>query len=325
MLRFPDSFKLILFLKLIVLNYVQTCNPNEWLLASVNVETRSQNSNQRSTLTPYNGISNATIKIEASDQVINELCYGSIKDLINLHHLELDNNQIKEVLPGCFQNLPKLGYLGLGNNNIEVLEEEVFNLLNVTALKLSNNQINYIYPRAFDNMTQLQQLDLSSNKLQRLNSEWFKNCRDLTSLNLEDNLIVSIPAKAFGNLIGKRNTLQMEILLDINLNRNKISSIDRQAFHGLDGLGSLILDSNEIHHLDVDLFRHFKYFMSFSIESNKLDCLPNDLSGILVANETNALDSNPWNCTCLDKIREYSERRLVPLNARFSIRTCTDL
>ncbi|WP_185222560.1 leucine-rich repeat domain-containing protein [Parageobacillus thermoglucosidasius] len=154
---------------------------------------------------------------------------NSLRSLINLEILRLDNNQISDI--SALENLTNLTSLSLNNNQIRDISA-LENLTNLTSLSLSNNQIRDI--SALKNLKNLTTLWLSANplksieplgNLKKLETLWLynnsisdisvlRNLTNLKELSIGDNQIRDISALS-----------HLKKLSHLDLNRNKIEKI----------------------------------------------------------------------------------------------------
>ncbi|XP_022918857.2 insulin-like growth factor-binding protein complex acid labile subunit [Onthophagus taurus] len=250
-------------------------------------------------------------KITIKGQEIPVLCKGTVKGLEKLYELDMDFNGIKEIEVGAFADVVHLRDLHLNKNRLKHIKAGVFNELGISILRLGDNEIELIDQTAFDDMPNLRIIHLNNNKISAINKEWFKNTPNVHQLTLENNLITSLVEHNFKNLQGKLFFYDLPAWLNIDLSGNKIATIDPKAFDGLEELGILSLDKNEISVLHEDTFKDVGRISWINLTSNKIRCLPQHMKHILKADAT-FLENNPWNCTCLETLQQQLKwRRLT--------------
>ncbi|KAF8785851.1 Relaxin receptor 1 like protein [Argiope bruennichi] len=196
---------------------------------------------------PFSEMSNVTF-LQLMKNQIEIIEPGAFKGLDNLRWLLLQNNHLKklnmsvlediqsiEVLDltdnrltqlGTFPPLDKLFWLGLGNNRIERIAKSTFReLASLEVLILKENVIEEIEETAFSSLETLLELnDISHNRLKYLKPKLFYKLRNLNKLNLEFNLITSLPMGIFRGL---------DVLKSLDLQGLDIHNIDIQMFHPL--------------------------------------------------------------------------------------------
>ncbi|CAH1271106.1 MXRA5 [Branchiostoma lanceolatum] len=130
--------------------------------------------------------------------------------LAKLEKLFLSWNEIIEIKENAFQPLLRLRYLELRHNRLRAVEEWHFaSLTNLEHLHLSYNNISHVAGRSFNRLSRLNTLNLDHNQLSSLSTEWFLGLSaTMTFLNLQNNLISTIPATLPANTAGRRVYLQ---------------------------------------------------------------------------------------------------------------------
>jgi hypothetical protein len=151
----------------------------------------------------------------------------------------------------------------------------------------------------------------------------FRSLQLTDELEFQFNDITEIPENAF-----KPNNGSNTSLFDINLSHNQISKIGLNAFYGLDNLGDIQLQYNNLTTIDNCLnFPPNKYrrnimlgnnqltansfnvsylkseenmFMSIFVENNKFTTFPENIFSKYFANGKNeiSLDGNKFECDC---------------------------
>jgi len=112
----------------------------------------------------------------------------------------------------------------LNNNQLNVIDANIFKGLNLKYIDLSFNKIFSIHSLAF--------------KLTIIDSNVFKDLTSLEYLDLSNQFLVGIQAKAFQGLMK---------LKSLNLSFNEIKYFnDTNIFQGLSNLNTLALNSNKL-------------------------------------------------------------------------------
>ncbi|XP_068229005.1 chaoptin [Palaemon carinicauda] len=145
-----------------------------------------------------------------------------VRDLKELKHLEVENNQIKALENNDFANSPYLRELHLKNNMIETVSATAFqNSTQLQELDLSHNSISELPEDVFLGITRLH-LDLSHNKLSSFPDKIFERAKiqKLQSLDLSYNNFKEIPVERLQ---------QFFFLSDLSMAHNKIENIPSNA------------------------------------------------------------------------------------------------
>ena len=87
-----------------------------------------------------NVILNDEIQLSSKQLVRIFIPQENLINLLNLRHLDLSNNQIKD-LPEELYELKNLEHLYLNNNRIQYISNKISNLINLTILYLQGNEI----------------------------------------------------------------------------------------------------------------------------------------------------------------------------------------
>uniref|UniRef100_A0A8C3SLP3 Uncharacterized protein n=1 Tax=Chelydra serpentina TaxID=8475 RepID=A0A8C3SLP3_CHESE len=128
--------------------------------------------------------------------------------------------------------------LNLSNNLLRVLTANTFqNLTFLRSLWLDRNNLTFLYPGTFSALSNLRELDLGWNsRLTHLH-----DLKALSELNLRKNRIWTIQNDAFAML----NRLGV-----LDLGHNRISDLPNQLFSGLIQLKTMHLEANRISRID---------------------------------------------------------------------------
>jgi Leucine-rich repeat (LRR) protein len=260
-------------------------------------------------------------KIEITNSEIPVLYKNSISDIDNLDELILEDDGISEIQPGAFSHVPQLRKLVIrGNTKLKEIKEGVFNKLNIATLDLSNNSIETVASRAFDDMPELLTVNLADNQLSIWDKNWFAKTPLLTRVSFQNNLIGEIPAGAFRNFQGIKQFGSVSLTINIILSHNKIKSIHKDAFKGLEKINNLWLDNNQVDSWDGDLLSNVAV-KDLRIDQNQLECLSGNLENIFVADTTH-IDGNPWECGCLKNIELWASQHGKDVIMYYSKLTC---
>uniref|UniRef100_A0A7M4EE70 Uncharacterized protein n=1 Tax=Crocodylus porosus TaxID=8502 RepID=A0A7M4EE70_CROPO len=181
-------------------------------------------------------IATSTRALSLSSNFLRVLTTSMFRNLTALRSLWLDGNNLTFLHPGTFSTLSSLRELGLRRNaRLTSLHANAFRgLLNLASLDLSFCNIFEIHPLVFSHLPSLEALDLGSNNMRR---DSLKDLKTLYELNLRKNPIWIIQRDAFTALSG---------LGVLNLGHNRLSDLPNQLFKGLIQLKTLHLEANRI-------------------------------------------------------------------------------
>ncbi|XP_041647610.1 leucine-rich repeat-containing protein 40 [Cheilinus undulatus] len=112
-------------------------------------------------------------------------CSPDICKLLQLVHIDLRNNQLSD-LPPDMKNLTKLRYIILNYNRFKSFPEVLYQIASLESVLLGNNQVGEVNPCHLQKMVHLTTLDLSNNDLLSIPPE-LGLCTSLRSLSLEGN------------------------------------------------------------------------------------------------------------------------------------------
>ncbi|KAM9800279.1 leucine-rich repeats and immunoglobulin-like domains protein 2 isoform X2 [Syngnathus typhle] len=214
----------------------------------------------------------------------------TFKEMDALQSLKLQRNGITKLMDGAFFGLISMEELELEHNNLtEVNKGWLYGLRMLRILRVSQNAVSIIRPDAWEFCQKLEELDLSSNHLTRLEDTAFVGLGLLESLNLGENSISHVEERVFSSLANLRtldihnNEISwaiedsiclfdgMKKLNTLILQRNKIKSITKKAFEGLDELEHLDLGSNDIMSIHPEALQHTKLKV-FILNTSSLLC-----------------------------------------------------
>ena len=252
---------------------------------------------------------------------------GIFENLDNIEKLSLKDNKISKVentANGCI--LPNLDELDLNANELTTLDLVVLRCSeNLKELDLSSNQIETIEDSSPDGtcmLPNLKQLILSNNQLKHFEPSLFSCSRNLTTLRIDLNQLIT-----FGE---KPVTCYWPHLDDLNLNANQIENFIEEFLKCTPKISNLQLSGNKLksfgairrksrcvtpklHILNVAnneiaTFNFIQFHCSKSLafvnlEDNKLSMLPANLNRenfpILTFFD---FYRNPWKCPHIEKI-----------------------
>ena len=153
-----------------------------------------------------------------------ETLQGLFPNLLELQVLTLEGMNIVSINPNTFANLDNLITINLSRNRIVRISRNTFhNLRGLRTLNLSYNRIVNIESQAFAYLPALEQIFLNFNVLVTLEENSFMELRNLRKINLNQNEL--------RNIINVSTFRGVPRLTEINLSRNPVATIRRDAFN----------------------------------------------------------------------------------------------
>lgn len=138
---------------------------------------------------------------------------------------------------------------------------------------------------------------------------------------MQNNSIAKLTNHAFRNLAGSKNFGKMKLTVNIVLSYNKIKTIESKAFSDLTEVNHLWLDNNQLEEFGEDLLDGVEV-KDLRLNNNNIRCLDGDLTKI-IKGEMTQLDSNPFDCDCLSKIKEWVNKNNKNVQLFFSEMECS--
>ncbi|XP_033111740.1 leucine-rich repeat and immunoglobulin-like domain-containing nogo receptor-interacting protein 2 [Anneissia japonica] len=270
------------------------------------------------------------LTIDLKNNALTHLTSRSFINYPNLQQLDLSSNQISSINPGGFSGLNKLKILWLSFNRITSLTSKVFQAMpNLEVLHLEGNAIVTISADAFAGLTRLKEINLNANRLQNLPENVFHSVPNLVRLSLSEN-VLNLPttSRVFTSLLSladlevegnrftsipningmrslsdldltdnqitviRNNTFSTNVRLrELKFGRNRIASIQSNAFTGIAGLLELDLGFNLLTYLPEQSISHMILLERLLLNNNQLPSISNDLSSMTKL-QVLRLDSN---------------------------------
>ncbi|XP_046880749.1 leucine-rich repeats and immunoglobulin-like domains protein 2 isoform X2 [Hypomesus transpacificus] len=208
-----------------------------------------------------------TLKMQRNG--ITKLMDGAFFGLNNIEELELEHNNLTEVNKGWLYGLRRLRLLRISHNSLTLLRPDSWEFChNLEELDLSFNHMSRLEGTALAGLAQLQSLNLGDNALTHLGEGAFSSLASLRTLDIRNNEISWAIEDSVGVFVG------MKKLTTLILQQNKIKSITKKAFDGLDELEHLDLSKNGIMSIHPEAVAHM-HLKEFLLNSSSLlcDCL----------------------------------------------------
>uniref|UniRef100_A0A8C5RAB9 Leucine rich repeats and immunoglobulin like domains 1 n=1 Tax=Leptobrachium leishanense TaxID=445787 RepID=A0A8C5RAB9_9ANUR len=202
-----------------------------------------------------------TVQLNLSYNKLNEIDPAAFAELLKLQEVLVNHNELTAI-PSLGDASSRLISLSLHHNKIRSIEaSRMKRYVALETLDLSFNEIAEVRSGCFPPGLQIKELNLGSNKLSSLEPEAFETLgRSLLTLRLSKNRIIYLPARAF----------KLPRLTQLELNRNRIRSIEGLTFQGLDSLEVLKLQRNNISKLADGAFWGLSRIQILHLEYNNL-------------------------------------------------------
>uniref|UniRef100_A0A8C7IML9 Leucine rich repeats and immunoglobulin like domains 2 n=1 Tax=Oncorhynchus kisutch TaxID=8019 RepID=A0A8C7IML9_ONCKI len=197
---------------------------------------------------------------------ITKLMDGAFFGLNNMEELELEHNNLTEVNKGWLYGLHMLRVLRFSQNAIGIIRPDAWEFCQkLEELDLSFNHLTRLEETAFSGLGLLENLNLGDNSVSHLGEGVFSSLANLRSLDIRDNEISWAIEDSIGVFVG------MKKLNTLILQQNKIKSITKKAFEGLEALEHLDLSKNGIMSIHPDSLSHMKLKV-FVLNTSSLLC-----------------------------------------------------
>ncbi|KAF5922684.1 hypothetical protein HPG69_008058 [Diceros bicornis minor] len=201
-----------------------------------------------------------------------EVNSGSLYGLTALHQLHLSNNSISRITRDGWSFCQKLHELILSFNNLTRLDEEsLADLSSLSVLRLSHNSISHIAEGAFRGLKNLRVLDLDHNEISGTIEDTSGAFTGLDSLSK----LSEVELACSGELSPDSRWDPRQGIPppgERTLFGNKIKSVAKRAFSGLEGLEHLNLGENAIRSVQFDAFVKMKNLKELHISSDSFLC-----------------------------------------------------
>ena len=184
-----------------------------------------------------------------------------------------------------FQGLLNLETLDLSNNDLTYVDGAFANMTRLTRLDLHDNNLTSLTRFTFRDLSGLQFLLLGGNAINNIEREAFRNLEKLMYLVLRGNPIGAIPRLEFStpglNFVDLSecglNRLPRGLPSSIRylqLRRNNLTVLRKNAFIECPYVGILILDDNGLKEIENKTFIHMTYLQQLWLNNNKLTAIP---------------------------------------------------
>ncbi|XP_012329179.2 leucine-rich repeats and immunoglobulin-like domains protein 1 isoform X3 [Aotus nancymaae] len=223
---------------------------------------------------------------------ISKLTDGAFWGLSKMHVLHLEYNSLVEVNSGSLYGLTALQQLHLSNNSIARIHRKGWSFCQkLHELVLSFNNLTRLDEESLAELSSLNILRLNHNSISHIAEGAFKGLKSLRVLDLDHNEISGTIEDTSGAFSGLDSLSKLSLLLEPSpsadcssppqpqmsaggrsLFGNKIKSVAKRAFSGLEGLEHLNLGGNAIRSVQFDAFVKMKNLKELHISSNSFLC-----------------------------------------------------
>ncbi|KAM7283663.1 leucine-rich repeat and fibronectin type-III domain-containing protein 3 [Ixodes scapularis] len=211
------------------------------------------------------GLEKSLASLSLPDNQLTEVPVQALRRLSSLRQLDLSSNAIKTVPDNAFSSLP-LNTLKLADNELTILDEAFAGLEpSLKNLNLKGTGQERV-PRAVSKLTSLAFLDLAQNKIATVAPEDLGSMHTLTALNLERNRILKIDREAFSGI--------NDTLSSLSLLNNLLVEFPTQALSTLTELRVLDLGFNGIRSLPDDAFANNPFLTLLALDGNPMATIP---------------------------------------------------
>jgi len=215
--------------------------------------------------------------LDLSKNNLTRLEPGALNVATQLLHVDLSGNQLSDV-DGAFDGLLQLSRLDLRQNRLTAVTSSTLSGLdNLRYLRLDDNRISVVDSRAFVTLDRLMYLVLRGNPLGAVSRFHFSS-EQLSYIDLSDCGLERFP-------VGLPRSVRY---LQLRMNRLQTLS-GRDLVDIAAELNILVLDENQLEHIDNDTFQTAANLQQMWLNGNRLRAIPRSLP---VGLERLFIDSN---------------------------------
>ncbi|XP_078317919.1 uncharacterized protein LOC111104517 isoform X2 [Crassostrea virginica] len=181
----------------------------------------------------------------------------------------LDKNSISNIFKRNFRSTPYITDLRIADGRLSAIEDDTFSSLKrLVYLDITNNSLTKISPSMFRENPDIQVLGLGRNRLSNVHNETFETLQDLIVLTLDD---LGLDDLVWGSLYSLR------ALKDLQLQNNRITTLNQEVLFNLNYLQNLDLGSNSISHLipGQQIFQNLNELRFLHLNRNNLQIISN--------------------------------------------------
>ncbi|KAJ8687968.1 hypothetical protein QAD02_023763 [Eretmocerus hayati] len=227
-----------------------------------NLELKRINSNEL----PYDLLYHMNLKyLRINWMALTRLPENFFEKSSNLHLLEIRNTNLSQISSADFAGLSGLNRLHLISNKVSRIEAGSFDhTSDLTFLSIYDEPLESLPTGVFDKLSKLETLEIYKSKLTSLPSSLLRvQGKSLVELFLNKNdELDTIPSDLLKGLVYLKN---------IQLVRNKLTSLDENMFVGLDALGYVDVSHNKLKIIPENIFKGNKNLQVFLASGNLLE------------------------------------------------------
>ena len=231
-----------------------------------------------------------TLKLESNR--ITRIKDDSFQNMGTLVTLNLSGNQLRHITVASFRGLSKLEFLDLSSNRLESIEEGFTHLPALKRLDLTSNRISAVTQFTFRELSSIRFLILSDNSITYIDRRAFQALSNIMYLVLKANPVSNIDNIVYNSaLLSYVDFSECSLryvpkglptsLRYLQLRRNNMTLIHREAFVSTPYLNILVLDENGIAFVERNAFNRLLYLQQLWMNANELTYIPGELPASL--------------------------------------------
>ncbi|CAB3365577.1 Hypothetical predicted protein [Cloeon dipterum] len=190
---------------------------------------------------PWMMVLTSLVRLDVSENGINELAWAALGPHPSLEKLNLDGNHIRMMRRDALSALPALIHLTIRNASLDeimLLERgSPWDLPNLKGLDIAQNALRFLDARLLAGLPSLRRLDLSQNLLGELHGSPFSPSPALEYLNVSYNALQALPQASLSPL---------RALYEMDISHNKLLSLPVTPGRSLDQIGVLNIEGNQL-------------------------------------------------------------------------------
>ena len=209
--------------------------------------------------------------ISVSNNKLAKLTRNEVLRFKDLRKLKMDGCSIQSIEANTFDHMRHLSILKLNGNKLVSLPEGLFTFVRLLRLHLTGNKLEAFNATKLG-LKQICELRLGKNKVRTF------DIRDThpSIVDVNDNKIQTLDRNIFNKNPG---------ILSLKLSNNNIQDMSRKAFQGIRGVGQLLLNNNSLTSLPKDLFKGMIINKIF-LQNNQLSNLKGVFHGMKKSPDT---------------------------------------
>ncbi len=211
------------------------------------------------------------IGLDASHNSINNLTYNDLRYFTQLRWLNMSVNKLTHLDPDTFEGPgSSLTFLDLSINSFSGIPDASFIRLDrLESLLLSACTVPGDLGQGFRNLTRLKYLSLAAFKFKNFSTSFFSNfVPDMTSVPLEKLILDFSTIETIHNFTFSR----FSRMTTLSVSNVELTTIEKQSFHGLSNLQTLILNTNYVKDFD-NVFSNLSSLENLDLSSNHIELL----------------------------------------------------